>query len=105
MPPTAKSPMTRFAFLFSLISFFIAGALHAQPFPQKPEKIIAASPAGITPDVAARVVAERLSKTWGQAVVLEPRPGGNGFIAIGAAKKAAPDGYELLLLGNAQKPL
>jgi tripartite-type tricarboxylate transporter receptor subunit TctC len=40
-----------------------------------------------------RVVGEKLGKTWGQQVVIENRPGVNGFIAIDAAKKAAPDGY------------
>src|SRR5262245_18120631 len=93
--------MTRISFLFSFISFFIVGALQAQSFPQKQVKIVSAYPAGITPDVAARVVAEKLAKSWNQPVVLEARPGVNGFIAIGALKKAAPDGYELLLLGNA----
>jgi tripartite-type tricarboxylate transporter receptor subunit TctC len=64
-------------------------------------RIVSPYPAGISPDVAARVVADQLSKTWGQQVLVEPRPGANGFIAIGAAKKAAPDGHELILLGNA----
>ena len=64
-------------------------------------RIVSPYPAGISPDVAARVVAERLAKAWGQQVLIEPRPGANGFIAIAAAKKAAPDGHEFLLVGNA----
>jgi tripartite-type tricarboxylate transporter receptor subunit TctC len=72
----------------------------AQGFPSKPVKIVSPYPNGLTPDIAARAVAERLTRTWGQPVIVEPRPGANGFIAIGQAKKAAPDGYELLLAGQ-----
>jgi len=76
------------------------GAL-AQTFPSKPVKIVSPYPNGLTPDIAARAVAERLTRTWGQPVIVEPRPGANGFLAIGQAKKAPPDGYELLLAGQA----
>jgi tripartite-type tricarboxylate transporter receptor subunit TctC len=82
------------------LSLLCLGA-QAQAFPNKPVHLISAYPAGIAPDVAARLVAERLSRTWGQPVILEAKPGANGFIAIGAAKKSAPDGYELLVVGNA----
>jgi tripartite-type tricarboxylate transporter receptor subunit TctC len=91
-----------------LLSLFAGAALAAaspavlsQAFPSKPVRIVSPYPSGITPDIAARVIAERLTKTWGQPVIVEPRPGANGFIAIGAAKKAAPDGHELLLAGQA----
>ena len=47
-----------------------------------------------------RVVAERLSKKWGQPVIVDNRPGGNGVIAIGALKQAAPDGYDLIQLDS-----
>jgi tripartite-type tricarboxylate transporter receptor subunit TctC len=72
----------------------------AQGFPSKPVKIVSPYPNGLTPDIAVRAVAERLTRTWGQPVIVEPRPGANGFIAIGQAKKAVPDGYELLLAGQ-----
>jgi tripartite-type tricarboxylate transporter receptor subunit TctC len=90
-----------------MIRFFIAallvlgmGNVHSQTYPTKLVRIISPFPTGISPDTAARLVADRLSKLWGQQVIVEPRPGGNGFIAIGAAKKAAPDGHELLFLSN-----
>src|SRR5262245_15692272 len=47
----------------------------AQTFPAKSVRIVSPYPAGISPDVAARVVAEQLSKTWGQQVLIDPRPG------------------------------
>jgi len=92
------------AFLFPLAGALLAAAssgASAQGFPSKPVRIVSPYPSGLTPDIAARAIADRLSKTWGQPVIVEPRPGANGFIAIGAAKKAAPDGHELLLAGQA----
>lgn len=77
----------------------------AQGFPSRMVRITSPFPAGLTPDVIIRVIADKLARGWGQQVVIEARPGANGFIAIGAAKKAAPDGHELLLLPNAQLTL
>jgi tripartite-type tricarboxylate transporter receptor subunit TctC len=93
----------RTLFLSVLAGAALAAAAPAFPqaFPSKPVRIISPYPNGLTPDIAARAVADRLSRTWNQPVVVEPRPGANGFIAIGAAKKAAPDGHELLLAGQA----
>jgi len=97
--------MTVRALFLSLLSgVALAAASPAaspQAFPSKPVRIVSPYPSGITPDIAARAIADRLAKTWGHAVLVEPRPGANGFIAIGAAKKAAPDGHELLLAGQA----
>jgi tripartite-type tricarboxylate transporter receptor subunit TctC len=47
-----------------------------------------------------RALGELLQKEWGQPVVVEAKPGGNGFIAVEQVKKAAPDGHELLVLAN-----
>ena len=63
-------------------------------------RILTAFPAGSGPDVALRVVAERLGKKWGQPVIIDNRPGGNGFIAINALKQAAPEGYDLIQLDS-----
>src|SRR5262245_50164987 len=79
----------------------VASGARAQTSPSKPVKIVSPYPTGLTPDIAARAVADRLARTWGQPVIVEPRPGANGFLAIGQAKKAPPDGYELLLAGQA----
>ena len=55
---------------------------------------------GIGPDLYMRALGELLQKDWGQPVVVEAKPGGNGFIAVEQVKKAAPDGHELLVLAN-----
>lgn len=65
-------------------------------FPDKPVRIVSAFSAGSGPDSMLRLVAERLSKVWGQQIVIDNRPGGSGFIAVSEAKKAAADGYTLL---------
>ncbi len=70
------------------------------PFPSKPVTLITAFAPGSGPDAVLRLVAEKLGKTWGQRVLVENRPGGGGFIAIDAAKRAAPDGYTLLQLDS-----
>ena len=64
-------------------------------YPNKPVQIIADSSAGSTPDVALRFVAERLSQTWGQQILVVNRPGAGGSVAARAAAEAAPDGYTL----------
>ncbi|MET0671771.1 MAG: tripartite tricarboxylate transporter substrate-binding protein [Xanthobacteraceae bacterium] len=69
----------------------------AQDFPTKPVRILVPfAPGGIV-DTAARVVGQKLHERWGQQVIIENRPGGNGFIAVTAAAKAPADGYTLLM--------
>jgi tripartite-type tricarboxylate transporter receptor subunit TctC len=70
---------------------------HAQSggYPNKSVQIIADSSAGSTPDVALRFVAEELTRTWGQQVLVVNRPGAGGSVAARAAADAAPDGYTL----------
>ena len=76
--------------------------LHAQDYPSRPVKVVSTFPVGSGPDVALRLIADRLAQKWGQAVLVENKPGGNGFIAIDAAKRSTADGYTLLQMDNAQ---
>ncbi|MGF6349168.1 Bug family tripartite tricarboxylate transporter substrate binding protein [Variovorax sp. W2I14] len=69
-------------------------------FPTKPVRIITPFPVGGGPDGVARLVADKLSRAWGQPVVVENRPGGNGFIAIDAFKRGAKDGHDIIVLDN-----
>lgn len=73
----------------------------AQTFPDKPVRVIMPFPAGTGPDVVMRVVGEKLTRIWGQPVIIENRPGGNAFIAMTAVKKAPADGYTLVQVDNA----
>ena len=72
----------------------------AEEWPTKTVRIINPYPVGGAPDAIARVLSEKLSKKWGQPVVIENKPGGNGFIAIDAFKRGAKDGHDLLQLDS-----
>jgi tripartite-type tricarboxylate transporter receptor subunit TctC len=75
-------------------------ASHAQTFPTKPVRITTPFPVGSGPEGVLRLLADKLSRTWGQPVTVENKPGGNGFIAIDAFKRLPTDGHELLQLDN-----
>ena len=65
----------------------------AQAWPAKPVRLIVSQAAGTSPDIAARLIAERLSRLWSQSLVVENRAGGQNVIGAQAAARAAPDGY------------
>ncbi|WP_295529131.1 tripartite tricarboxylate transporter substrate binding protein [uncultured Pseudacidovorax sp.] len=80
---------------------FAAQAQQQGAFPYgKPVRIVNPFPVGGGPDGVSRLVADKLSRTWGVPVTVDNRPGGNGFIAIDAWKRGAKDGTDLLLLDN-----
>ena len=73
----------------------------ATDWPTRPVRILTPFPAGAGPETVARVVAEKLSKKWGKPVIVENKPGANGFIAIDTFKRGATDGHDLIQLDNA----
>ena len=83
--------------LAGVVAGVIASPVAAQTgdYPSKTVQVIADSAAGSTPDVALRFVAEGLTKSWGQQVVVINRPGAGGSVGARAAAEAAPDGYTL----------
>jgi len=87
--------MIRIALSFSLLllSLVSSGAVFAQAWPSKTVRIVLSQPPGSSPDILARMLAERLSKRWGQGVVVENRPGGQNVVGAQVAARAAPDGY------------
>jgi tripartite-type tricarboxylate transporter receptor subunit TctC len=84
-----------------LAVLFAAGGAFAQ-FPSRAITIIVPIPPGGAPDIAARVIAQKLSDNLGQPVVVENRVGANGNIANELVARAAPDGYTLGLLADSQ---
>ncbi|WP_028602323.1 Bug family tripartite tricarboxylate transporter substrate binding protein [Ottowia thiooxydans] len=101
-----QSSIARRALLGACVAAAFSTALPANAqnaaaqFPNKAVRIINPFPVGGGPDGLSRLVAEKLSRIWGQPVTVENRPGGNGFIAIDAWKRGAKDGTDLLLLDN-----
>src|SRR5260221_1440855 len=84
----------------------LAGGATAQSYPAKPVKILVGFAAGGPTDVIARIVAQDITGSLGQSVVVENRPRANAIIAAEAVARSAADGYKpvfysLLLLVNA----
>jgi tripartite-type tricarboxylate transporter receptor subunit TctC len=74
-----------------------AAPARAQEYPSRPIHILVPyAPGGIS-DIAARIVGAKLTEAWGQQVTVENRPGANGFIAMEATARSAPDGYTLVM--------
>lgn len=70
---------------------------HAQSYPARPVRMIVPFPAGGTTDVVARIVAQRMTETMGQPVVVENRGGAGGALGADVVAKAAPDGHTVLM--------
>ena len=82
---------------FPLVLAALASVASAQPFPNKPIRLIAPFAPGGALDLIARGVGAKLSEIEGQPVVVENRAGASGAIGSEAVKNAPPDGYTLLL--------
>src|SRR6187431_1466150 len=99
----------RFATIAMAAAFLFVAALSAPPasaqptspqsWPQRPVKFILPLGPGSGADIGARLIAEKLSARWGQPVVVENRPGGDGFVAIAAFVNSKDD--HTLLFGPA----
>lgn len=87
--------------VFTALCIGAASLTFAQNFPVKLVKITAPYSAGAAPAVFTRALADKLSKLWGQPVIVEAKPGASGFLAIEAVKGAAADGHELLVVSDA----
>ena len=69
----------------------------AQSWPQRPVLVVVPQPAGNSPDVLCRVIADRLSRALGQQFIVENRAGAANLVGTQAVARAAPDGYTFLL--------
>jgi tripartite-type tricarboxylate transporter receptor subunit TctC len=106
MPPYVIEEERMIRSISRALALFIAIATLATPFafaqsaahyPAKPMRLVVPFPAGGTTDILARAVAQKLSKAWGQQVIVDNRPGAGGNIGSDLVAKATPDGYTLLM--------
>jgi tripartite-type tricarboxylate transporter receptor subunit TctC len=84
--------------LCSLLAPF--STAHAQDYPTRPITLVVPYAAGGGNDLFARIASEKMSRTLGQQIVIENRPGAGGSTATRAVAKAAPDGYTLVIGGT-----
>jgi tripartite-type tricarboxylate transporter receptor subunit TctC len=85
------------ALLFSLVAGVSAQTVSAQTYPTHSIRLVVPFPAGGTTDILARAVAQRLTETLGQSVVVDNRAGAGGNIGSDIVAKSTPDGYTLVM--------
>ena len=89
--------MKRISVLIGVLSVLFATTAGAQPYPNKPVRIVAPFPPGGVADVLARALQPGLQEALGQQVIIDNKPGAGGNIGAEIVAKADPDGYTLLL--------
>jgi tripartite-type tricarboxylate transporter receptor subunit TctC len=89
------------AIIAALLS--MVAVCHAQTgeYPVRPVRILVGFTPGGGPDITARHLAQKLTESWGQQVIVENRPGAGGTLAAAMVARAAPDGYTLLSVSSA----
>ncbi|MCC7487251.1 MAG: tripartite tricarboxylate transporter substrate binding protein [Burkholderiales bacterium] len=96
-----KTRSARASFTAALLLACCPSAAHAQEtakaYPARPIRIIAQFTPGTSTDILARVLAQKLSASWGQQVIVDNRPGAGAVIGTVAAKNATPDGHTLVM--------
>src|SRR4051812_47579452 len=83
----------------------LAGTAVAQTYPTKSVRTVLPYSVGSGPDVVMRNLSVQLARDWGQSVIVDNKPGANGWLAIGDAKRAKPDGHTLLMLDGSYMTL
>lgn len=97
---TSRSPTTRRALALAAIGLFAAAAApwaQAQAWPSKPVTIVVPFPPGGTTDVLARALAEKLTVSLGQTVIVESKPGAGATLGADYVAKSRPDGHTVLM--------
>jgi tripartite-type tricarboxylate transporter receptor subunit TctC len=83
----------------ALVAALAASAALAQPYPNRPVKLVVTYPPGGSSDLMARILGQKLSDLWGQPVIVESKPGAGGSIGMEYAAKQPADGYSFVI-GN-----
>lgn len=86
--------------LGTIFSAALAGAVNAQTYPTRPITVIIPFAGGSASDVVSRIMLDKMSKSMGQPIVVENRPGAGGNSGTAAAARAKPDGYTLVGAGS-----
>ncbi|MBI2959213.1 MAG: tripartite tricarboxylate transporter substrate binding protein [Betaproteobacteria bacterium] len=84
-----------------MLAVALSGAAAAQTYPSKSVRLITPYPPGSAMDTVARVLAQEMSKDWGQPVLTDSRPGASSIIAADACAKSPADGYTICLVSRA----
>jgi len=97
-PNDGRGQLTRRSLLAGSAGLLLAsGHARGQGFPSGPVRIVTSVGAGASPDIISRVVADHLTRLWGQQVIVFNQPGGAGAVAIKAVAPATPDGHTLYM--------
>jgi len=82
---------------FATLALFAATAVHAQPWPAKPVTLLVPFPPGGSTDLIARTVGAKLQEKLGGTFIVDNKGGAGGTVGAAAARRAAPDGYTILV--------
>ena len=86
-----------FRLALALLCLLAAPLAQAQAYPGRPVRIVVPFPPGAATDTLARLIAQRLTETWGQAVTVDNRPGAGSIIGAETSAKSAPDGTTIFM--------
>ena len=85
-----------FQILAGFFALIVCTDAQTQPYPNKGARIIVTAAAGGPSDIMGRILALKMSETWGQQFIVENIPAGAGNVALGIAAKSPPDGYTMV---------
>jgi tripartite-type tricarboxylate transporter receptor subunit TctC len=96
MKELSPGSLKRLCAVLVLVAGSLSGA-RAETYPDRPVKLLSIHPVGITSDLLARALGQKLGDELGQSIVVENRPGANGILATNVVAKSQPDGYTMLI--------
>jgi len=97
MAPSIKSALSWKALSLGILGATVALSVQAQDYPSRPINLIVPFPTGGTTDVLARALGQEMTKSLGQSVIVESKPGAGATLGADYVAKARPDGYTLLM--------
>lgn len=95
-----RQPLLAAALAVASLAVSVQASAQASAWPNKPIRLVTAFGAGSASDIVARTIADELQQRFGQAVVVDNKPGASGILASEAVARSAPDGYTLILTTN-----